>query len=45
MPDDVRQQGYRPKTLGADKAYDTRECVRVMRNGGGRLTWRSGCTR
>ena len=26
--------GYRPRTLGADKGYDTRECVRAMRNRG-----------
>ena len=35
MLDDVRQRGYRPRTLGADKGYDTRECVRAMRNRGG----------
>ena len=34
MLDDVRQRGYRPRTLGADKGYDTRECVRAMRNRG-----------
>ena len=34
MLDDARQRGYRPRTLGADKRYDTRECVRAMRNGG-----------
>ena len=34
MLDDARQRGYRPKTLGADKGYDTRECVRAMRNRG-----------
>ena len=27
-------RGYRPRTLGADKGYDTRECVRAMRNRG-----------
>ena len=32
MLDDARQRGYRPRTLGADKGYDTRECVRAMRN-------------
>ena len=32
MLDDVRQRGYRPRTLGADKGYDTRKCVRAMRN-------------
>ena len=35
MLDDARQRGYRPRTLGADKGYDTRECVRAMRNRGG----------
>ncbi len=34
MLDDARQRGYRPRTLGADKGYDTRECVRAMRNRG-----------
>ena len=34
MLQDARQRGYRPKTLGGDKGYDTRECVRVMRNRG-----------
>ena len=34
MLDDARQRGYRPKTLGGDKGYDTRECVRAMRNRG-----------
>ncbi len=29
MLDDARQRGYRPRTLGADKGYDTRECVRA----------------
>ena len=32
MLDDARQRGYCPRTLGADKGYDTRECVRAMRN-------------
>ena len=32
--DDARQRGYRPRTLGADKGYDTRECVRAMRDRG-----------
>ena len=35
MLDDARHRGYRPKTLGGDKGYDTRECVRAMRNRGG----------
>ena len=34
MLDDARQRGYRPSTLGADKGYDTRKCVRAMRNRG-----------
>ena len=34
MLDDARERGYRPKILGADKGYDTRECVRAMRNRG-----------
>jgi transposase len=29
--DEARQRGFRPRTLGADKSYDTRECVRAMR--------------
>ncbi len=46
MLDDARQRGYRPRTLGADKGYDTRECVRAMRNPGGlRLTWHGEHTR
>ena len=32
--DDARQQEYRPRTLGGDKGYDTRECVRAIRNRG-----------
>ena len=38
MLDDARQPGSIPrpwpKTLGGDKGYDTRECVRAMRNRG-----------
>ena len=34
MLDDARQRGFHPKSLGADKGYDTRECVRAMRNRG-----------
>ena len=45
MLDDARQRGYPPKTLGGDKGYDTRECVRAMRNRGVRLTWPEGHTR
>ena len=29
--DDARERGFRPKTLGGDKGYDTRESVRAMR--------------
>jgi len=29
--DEARQRGFRPRTLGADKGYDTRECVAAMR--------------
>lgn len=32
--DDARERGFRPQTLGGDKGYDTRECVRVMRDRG-----------
>src|SRR5215212_4249139 len=29
--DEARDRGFRPRSLGADKSYDTRECVRAMR--------------
>jgi transposase len=29
--DGARERWFRPRTLGADKAYDTRDCVRQMR--------------
>jgi transposase len=29
--DEARDRGFRPRTLGADKSYDTRECVAAMR--------------
>ena len=29
--DGVRERGYRPRTLGADRGYDTRDCVRDIR--------------
>ena len=29
--DEARERGFRPRTLGADKGYDTRECVGAMR--------------
>ena len=25
--DGVRERGYRPRTLGADRGYDTKDCV------------------
>ena len=32
--DDARQRGFRPKTLGGDRGYDTRQCVKEMRDRG-----------
>ena len=29
--DGLRERGYRPRTLGADRGYDTRDCVKDMR--------------
>ena len=29
--DEARERGFRPRTLGADKSYDTRECVAALR--------------
>ena len=29
--DQARERGFHPKTMGADKNYDTRECVEAMR--------------
>ena len=29
--DGLRERGYRPRTLGADRGYDTKDCVRDMR--------------
>ena len=29
--DGVRERGYRPRTLGADRGYDTQDCVGDMR--------------
>jgi IS5 family transposase len=29
--DEARGRGFRPRTLGADKGYDARECVAAMR--------------
>ena len=30
--DEARQRGFHPRTVGADKSYDTRECVRSLRS-------------
>ena len=32
MLDDARQRGFRPSTLAGDKGYDTRQCVKDMRD-------------
>ena len=32
MLDDARQRGFRPRTLGGDRGYDTRQCVKDMRD-------------
>ena len=29
--DGVQERGYRPRTLGADRGYDTQDCVRDIR--------------
>ena len=29
--DGVRERGYRPRTLGADRGYDTKDCVKAIR--------------
>ena len=34
MLDDARQRGFRPRTLAGDKGYDTRQCVKDMRDRG-----------
>ena len=34
MLDDARQRGFRPRTLGGDRGYDTRQCVKDMRDRG-----------
>ena len=31
MLDDAGKRGFHPRTLGADRGYDTRRCVREMR--------------
>ena len=32
--DYARERGFRPKTLGGDRGYDTRECLKAMREHG-----------
>ena len=32
--DDARERGFRPRTLGGDRGYDTRQCVKDMRDRG-----------
>ena len=32
--DDARERGFRPRTLGGDRGYDTRQCVKEMRDRG-----------
>src|SRR3989304_4760106 len=32
--EEARERGFRPKTLGADKGYDTRDCVAALRRCG-----------
>ena len=32
--DDARQRGFHPRTLGGDKGYDTRQCVKAIRDRG-----------
>ncbi len=32
--DDARERGFPPKTLGGDKGYDTRQCVKAIRDRG-----------
>ena len=32
--DGARERGFRPRTLGGDKGYDTRQCVKDMRDRG-----------
>lgn len=32
--DDARQRGFRPRTLAGDRGYDTRQCVKEMRDRG-----------
>ena len=30
--DGLRERGYRPRTLGADRGYDTKDCVKAIRS-------------
>ena len=32
--DYARERGFRPQTLGGDRGYDTRECLKAMREHG-----------
>ncbi len=34
LVDGARERGFRPRTLGGDKGYDTRQCVKDMRDRG-----------
>ena len=34
LVDQAKERGFHPKTLGGDKAYDTRDCVAVLRRRG-----------
>ena len=34
MLDDARERGFRPKAMGRDREYETRECVKDMRDRG-----------
>ena len=34
MIDEARERGFHPRTLGADKGYDTRGCVKALRQRG-----------
>ncbi len=37
--DGLRERGYRPRTLGADRGYDTKDCVRDIRARRGPYLW------
>ena len=34
LVDQARERGFHPKTMGGDKNYDTRDCVKAMRERG-----------